>query len=264
METYKKVTWISVVVTIIIAGVLAYFLFFNSDKGIGEMPETLSDKPSETSAENTTEISVDKDEKPSIPDFTQIPEDSVIRELIEVCSDHPEWKKWIQKEGLIEAAVALIDNIVQGQDPTVHLDPLNPQKKFPVKIKGQFTYMDPKGFGRYDKIVEVFCTIDTAYSVQLYKKMLPALEGAFGELGYENETFVQRIAEAVQVILEAPVITNDIELKQKVVTYTIVDPNLERLKPFQKHLLRMGPENQKKIQNKVRVFAISAELIKEQ
>lgn len=124
--------------------------------------------------------------------------------------------------------------------------------------------MDPRGFSRYNQIIEVFCSIDTAYCVQLYKKMLPALEGAFGELGYEEETFVQRLNEAVGIILEAPVVTRDIELKQKVVTYTIVDPNLERLKPFQKHLLRMGPENQKKFQNKVRVFAISAGLITEE
>jgi hypothetical protein len=42
-----------------------------------------------------------------------------------------------------------------------------------------------------------------------------------------------------------------------VLTYMYVDPRLEKLSPAQRLLLRMGPENERRIQSKLRDFALA-------
>jgi hypothetical protein len=57
-------------------------------------------------------------------------------------------------------------------------------------------------------------------------------------------------------LLQTPVIEDKIYLSRDVLTYTFVDSRLENLRPAQKHLLRMGPENVRKIQEKLRELAV--------
>ena len=52
-----------------------------------------------------------------------------------------------------------------------------------------------------------------------------------------------------------PVVDGDVELTPKVITYAFADPALERLRPAQKHLLRMGPKNERAIQAELRALA---------
>jgi hypothetical protein len=44
-------------------------------------------------------------------------------------------------------------------------------------------------------------------------------------------------------VLATPDLEGDIEVVQPKVYYQFADPNLESLKPLQKQLLRMGPQN---------------------
>jgi hypothetical protein len=58
-------------------------------------------------------------------------------------------------------------------------------------------------------------------------------------------------------LLRTPVVKGDILLEEEegVVTYQMADYSLENLSEAQKHLLRMGPENIRKIQGKLREMA---------
>src|SRR5438094_562357 len=51
------------------------------------------------------------------------------------------------------------------------------------------------------------------------------------------------------------VVEGDVELTPKVSTYAFADPALEGLSPAQKHLLRMGPKNERAIQAELRALA---------
>jgi hypothetical protein len=59
----------------------------------------------------------------------------------------------------------------------------------------------------------------------------------------------------MMALLKVPVVKQDIQLEKKVVTYTMVDSDLESLSLAQKHLLRMGPDNIRVIQSKLREMA---------
>jgi hypothetical protein len=63
---------------------------------------------------------------------------------------------------------------------------------------------------------------------------------------------IRRITAAVDNIAEG-----DIALKEGVISYYMVDEDLEGLSDAQKHLLRMGPQNIRKIQNKLREMAVA-------
>jgi len=65
------------------------------------------------------------------------------------------------------------------------------------------------------------------------------------------------LRKAMVELLEVPVIKENLKLEKKVVTYTMVDSDLESLSFAQKHLLRMGPDNVRVIQGQLRVLAVS-------
>ena len=55
--------------------------------------------------------------------------------------------------------------------------------------------------------------------------------------------------------MKVPIPRGDVELTPAGVGYAFADERLEQLTPAQKQLLRMGPENVKKVQDKLREIA---------
>jgi hypothetical protein len=94
--------------------------------------------------------------------------------------------------------------------------------------------------------------LDTKGCVTLYRKLTPALQEAYQELGYPDAKFDDALRKAVNELLKVPVVEKNIELEKKVITYMMADPELENLSAAQKHLLRMGPDNVRSIQAKLR------------
>jgi hypothetical protein len=88
------------------------------------------------------------------------------------------------------------------------------------------------------------------------------LDKAFKELGYPGVTFSQRVQQAIGQLLQVPLIYKDMELEKKVLSFAFTDVNLEDLSPAQKHLLRMGPGNVARIQNKLRNLAAGLNMIR--
>ena len=65
--------------------------------------------------------------------------------------------------------------------------------------------------------------------------------------------------QTIQKVLEAPTVETEILLKEegKGVNFLYVDDALEDLNAVQKHTLRMGPKNTRKIQQKLREMALA-------
>jgi len=76
-------------------------------------------------------------------------------------------------------------------------------------------------------------------------------------LGYPNEDFQNTLIRAIRELLGTPLVEGDIVLEQAVATYQMADEDLEDLSDAQKHLLRMGPQNVRKIQSKLREMAVA-------
>ena len=74
-------------------------------------------------------------------------------------------------------------------------------------------------------------------------------------MGYPEGDFNAALKKAILLLLNTPVVEDKIYIKKRVLTYTMEDPALENLAPLQKQLIRMGPDNMKIIQAKLRDLA---------
>lgn len=88
--------------------------------------------------------------------------------------------------------------------------------------------------------------------VATYIELKPLFAEAFTELGYSDIDFDKRMQQAFSMVASAPIIEDPIELSSISVNYKYVDPNLEALPSAQKLLIRMGPDNTRKIKAAVK------------
>jgi hypothetical protein len=118
-------------------------------------------------------------------------------------------------------------------------------------------------FARYDEVAAVLDSLDAAACGRLYRLLGPLAEAAFRDLGHPEGGLDLRLAAALHELLRAPLPDADrMELVpgEVGITWAYADPELEALDPAQKHLLRMGPANARRVKAKLRELARAAGL----
>jgi hypothetical protein len=178
--------------------------------------------------------------------------DAVVRDLVQELSQHPKIAAWLASEDLVRRFVAAVDNIATGASPRAHLEMMRPPGSFQVVERDGRLEVDPRSWHRYDLVTGAVTSIDADDAVALYHELLPLLEEAHREIAPPGITFRQRLLEAIDQLLATPVPSEPVVVEKKVLTYTYADPALEGLTEAQRHLLRMGPENERRIQAKLR------------
>jgi hypothetical protein len=170
-------------------------------------------------------------------------------------SAHPSFARWLASGDLVRRFVASADNVADGGSPRAHLPFLAPREPFRTTVRGGRTVVDPRSFARYDAVAEAVASLDAARCAALYRRAKPLVEEAYRALGPGEGSFDDRLARGLRTLLATPVPTGDEELVQPGVYFEYADPELESLEPAQKHLLRMGPANVRRIQTKLRELA---------
>jgi DUF3014 family protein len=178
--------------------------------------------------------------------------DSFVRELVEALSANPSWATWLATEGLVRRFAVVVDNVAEGIAPTKHVGMVTPKGKFAVVERGKTTLVDPKSYDRYALVAEVVASLDAAGCAKAYRELKPLVQQAYRDLGYPDRDFDATLARAIDRLLATPAPTGDVELRPTVKSYRYADPALESLTPAQKQFLRMGPDNVKKVQQKLR------------
>jgi hypothetical protein len=181
--------------------------------------------------------------------------DPLVRELARSLTRHPQVAVWLRSQGLIRAFVAAVANVADGEPPRAHVLFLAPQGLFTVVQKQGRPVIDPRSYGRYDTLAESVSSLDAAACVRAYRQTEPLLEAAYRDLGHPEGGFSGALGRALDALLATPVVDGDIAVRpvqRAVLVYDLVDPKLEALAPAQKHLLRMGPRNVRRIQEKLR------------
>jgi hypothetical protein len=255
MPTYQKIIWISLGVTAIAILALGYFLFLAPNTAEKSVPPTAMTSraiPQQTEPYSAKPF-VDQDVSPLDLHLDQ--SDPAVRDLIAAAQVPSSLREWSRQKELVRTAVAAVDNIALGQSPAGHFSFIPFEKKFLVIAKNGSYYLDPRGYQRYDPLIDVFMAIPTETLIFWFKKLRPTLDAAFRELGYPGITFSERLQQAIEQLLQVPLLNKDLLLEKKILSYAFADINLEELNPVQKHLLRMGPQNVARIQNKLRALA---------
>lgn len=249
MEEQRKViiTVIAFIVTIAV-GIGIYFLLIANRPRRAESVQTV--------IQETPAVPQSAEERPPVPLDVKLDEsDSVIRNLIAGLSSNAVLAEWLKNDDLIRRFVAVVDNIAHGQTPRSHLSFFEPKGSFAVREEEEYYSIDPQGYQRYDVVADVFVSLDVNGLSDLYARLMPVFRQAYRELGYPEKDFHNTLVAAMAKLLEVPVVEGDIALMEDVQGYTLADPKLESLSQAQKHLLRMGPENVRKIQSGLRALA---------
>jgi len=251
MEEQKKVLLAGIIfVVIVVLGAAVYYFF------IYQKPEQPEDITKLAQEQVPAQEEVKPEEEKIEPLQIDLDEsDELIRKLVGELSSHPELAAWLMTDDIIRKFVAAVDNIANGHSPRPQIDFFKPQGSFLVTDEAGDYFIDSESYKRYDIVTEVFLSLDTKGCVTLFKQLQPAVQEAYQDLGYPDRDFHTTLKKALGELLKTPVLEENIQVDKEVITYRMLDSELESLSQAQKHLLRMGPENVQKIQTKLRNIA---------
>jgi len=174
------------------------------------------------------------------------------RSLLESVSPSPLFRNALEQGDLVRRWAVVTDNLAEGVSPRKQLEFLGPSRPFTVSTRGGRTFIAPESYHRYDAFADAVASIDAQVVARVYRGMHAALESAYRALGYPNASLDRTSERALRRIAAAPVHDGDLAVENKGGLYVLVDPKLEELGAVEKHLLRMGPRNERLIQAKAR------------
>lgn len=160
----------------------------------------------------------------------------------------PTLLKWLLPSEQIRKWVALIDQLADGKLPTKNLPLLFPMPAFDTIRVDDADRMNPTNFTRANFLIETVTAIDQQKLADYYRAWRPILETAYKELGGDS-TFHSRLLLALQNVIEAPPPPADARLERPKIFYVYADPVLEKNTGVTKLLWRLGPDNQRKLQD---------------
>jgi hypothetical protein len=155
--------------------------------------------------------------------------------------------KWLLPAEQIRKWVALVDQIADGRLPDKDRPLLFPMPAFDTVTIDGSVRMNPVNFTRANLLIDTLTAIDASKLADYYHAWRPLLESAYRELGKGDE-FHGRLLLAIQNVVEAPRPPIDATLARPKVFYIYADPALEKNTAVTKLLWRLGPDNQRRLQ----------------
>lgn len=178
--------------------------------------------------------------------------DTFLRALLGGLSSSPELARWLATDDLITQMAHAIDRASRGQSPARDLAVLRPSGTFEIS-RSRPTAIDPASYARYDGLARVVSSLDARSAAAAYRTILPRLDEAYRNLGRSEGTVDQAVAVVLQLLIDTPVVRDPVYLVPGTgATYAFADARLESLRPVQKQLLRMGPDNVARVQERLR------------
>jgi len=166
--------------------------------------------------------------------------------------------------------VATVDNLGHAHAPPMAW-PIHPTPdRFTVEQREGGTVMAAGNSLRYTPLVLLAERISATHTVDLYLRLYPLLQQAYEDLGYPKRYFNDRLIAVMDQLLATPDAAYPLKVQltevkgsvpsvQPWVRYELTDPALQALAAGQKMLLRVGPDNQRRL--KARLTAIRQELL---
>lgn len=181
--------------------------------------------------------------------------DPLVRQLVSQLSSHPRVAAWLATDGLIRNFAVVVTNIANGGTPVKALRSQRPTAPFAVRETPNGTVIDPASYRRYDSYADAVAGLDARGTAQVYETLKPRIAEAYKELGYPDADIDAALTRAIVVLLRTPRVDGDIAVTRTSVAWKYADPALESLPQAEKQLLRMGPRNERIIQDKLREIA---------
>ena len=181
--------------------------------------------------------------------------DPIVRQLVGRLSSHPTVAAWLTTDGLILNFVVVTTRIANGESPIGELTSLGPIPRFRTRGPDENRSIDPSSYRRYDRHAAAVSALDARGAARVYAMLKPRIAEAYGRLGSSGVDFDRVLERAIVELLRVPVIDGEMALVPHGTVYAFADPRLQELSAPQKQLLRMGPQNVRAVQAKLREIA---------
>lgn len=176
----------------------------------------------------------------------------------------PNLSEWFNTDNAIKKYIVLVHDLSQNQLLAKHKKFLGIPKGEMVGTDNQGLYLTKEGYQRYDHFAHAIVSIDTQKGLSLYQFFKPLFDKVYQIFSYPASYKVEDIfLKAAANIIKAPVIEGRVKLTKHSLLYRYTDKKLEALNAVEKQMLRMGPENTKKIQLKLRELVESLATLEE-
>ena len=174
---------------------------------------------------------------------------------------------FLQIDDFVRHFVATADNLPQAQAPWRVWPTQRTPQRFEVSGEGETQVIAPANAGRYTAFVAFADSVDSAKAVAVYARFYPLFQQAYEELGYPGKYFNDRLVAVIDHLLQAPEpqgplqvklteVKGSVPLSRPWTQYEFADAQLEALSSGQKLLVRMGPENERRLKAKLRTLRV--------
>ena len=169
---------------------------------------------------------------------------------------------FVQFDGFVPRLVATVDNLARPH-AAPRLWPVHPTPgRFTVERSGEAEQIATANAPRYTPFVAFAEGIDSRRAVALYRRHYALFQQAWGDLGYPRTYFNDRLVEVIDHLLATPEPAAPVKVKltevkgpepitQPWLRYEFADPKLDTLSSGQKMLIRMGPDNARRLKAKL-------------
>lgn len=156
-------------------------------------------------------------------------------------------------KGLIPHLVATVDALPRRTIGASILPLRTPQGAFIADDSSGQLLLGSRDFARYDPYMQVVEAVDSRTLVSWYVHWYPLFQQAWRELGYPRGYFNDRLLVAIDDLLAAPNATAPVALMALPGgRYGFADPTWETLSVGQKLMIRVGPEHERVLKEKLR------------
>jgi hypothetical protein len=155
--------------------------------------------------------------------------------------------------GLVPHIVATVDALPRRSIGASILPVRTPKGVFMADTSSGQPVLDARNYARYEPYMKIVEAVDARTLVTWYVHWYPLFQDAYRQLGYPQGYFNDRLIAAINDMLAAPNARPPVAL---VATadghYAFADPTWETLSVGQKLMIRIGPEHERALKNKLR------------
>lgn len=166
-------------------------------------------------------------------------------------------------KNIIRNFVVFIDNLSRGELFHKYSPLIRPATPFTVVNIDNEIYLDEESYHRYDIYVDIINSLDVDFAIAQYRTLKPLFDLAYQELGYSENGFESTLYDAIETVLNAPIVRYPIKLVAPSAMYKFAEAELEALPSADKLMLRMGPDNILKLRVKLQEMQIALEGLQE-
>jgi hypothetical protein len=209
---------------------------------------------------------------PQVPELAELPlpplpeSDPLATEELASLVGEAEVVRYFVNEDIIARAVANIDaldsqqvpapiQVLRGpQDSFVAIENPDPETVILNEVGDPIPqYLsDPANDQRYTPYVEMLEAVDTETLIEMYRRNYPLFEQAYGQLGFPEGDFDDRLKAVIDELLATPEVERPVRYIKPEAFYLFADEDLESLPAGQKIMIRMGSENAARVKSRLR------------